>query len=77
MIPLWRGTRCYFQTYRGKIEDEEFDYHLLWVACLGVEAEKILKGTTGYLEADPKRVEDLSQELGIGNKELWVYLGRA
>ena len=28
------------------------------------------RATTGYLKADPKRVEDLSQELGIGNKKV-------
>ena len=28
------------------------------------------EAATGYLKADPKRVEDLSQELGIGNKKV-------
>ena len=62
-----------FKPYRGKIEDEEFDYHLPMGSLprLFRNSEKDFERvTTGYLKADPKRVEDLSQELGIGNKKV-------
>ena len=62
-----------FKPYRGKIEDVEFDYHLPMGSLprLFRNSEKDFeRATTGYLRADPKRVEDLSQELGIGNKKV-------
>ena len=62
-----------FKPYRGKIEDKEFDYHLPMGSLprLFRNSEKDFERvTTGYLKADPKRVEDLSQELGIGNKKV-------
>ena len=75
LIPLCeRGMPgVIFKPYRGKIEDEEFDYHLPMGSLprLFRSSEKDFeRATTGYLKADPKRVEDLSQELGIGNKKV-------
>ena len=75
LIPLCeRGMPgVIFKPYRGKIEDEEFDYHLPMGSLprLFRNTEKDFeRATTGYLKADPKRVEGLSQELGIGNKKV-------
>ena len=62
-----------FKPYRGKIEDEDFDYHLPMGSLprLFRNSEKDFeRATTGYLKADSKRVKDLNQELGIGNKKV-------
>ena len=75
LIPLCkRGMPgVIFKPYRGKIEDEDFDYHLPMGSLprLFRNSEKDFERvTTGYLKADSRRVEDLSQELGIGNKKV-------
>ena len=62
-----------FKPYKGKIENEEFDYHLPMGSLprLFRTSEKDFKNTVrGYLKADKKRVENLREELGIGDKKV-------
>ena len=62
-----------FKPYKGKIENEEFDYHLPMgsLPLLYRRSESDFKNTVrGYLKADKKRVENLRKEMGIGDKKV-------
>ncbi len=62
-----------FKPYKGKVENEDFDYHLPMGSLpkLFRSSEKDFENTVyGYLKADKRRVEALREELGIGNKKV-------
>ncbi len=62
-----------FKPYKGKVENEDFDYHLPMGSLpkLFRRSEKDFENTVcGYLKADKRRVEALREELGIGNKKV-------
>ena len=62
-----------FKQYTGKVENEEFDYHLPMGSLPRLfrssekDFDRVIKG---YLQADPKRVEALRDELGVRGKKV-------
>ena len=62
-----------FKEYTGKVDGEEFDYHLPMGSLPRIlrNSEKDFDKTVkGYLKTDPKRVELLRNELGLKGKRV-------